>query len=149
MGPASAIGVASSAITFLEISYKFARTVYNIYDDNKPSAYEQLATVTQEMETLSAKMVDQLQPPSQSLEDLTLATLVKQCYHLSSTLLLKIKKTNPEHPKFRDVIRAAARTVFKAEEIRRLQHNLENCRSQLHLQMHLSHRYVSRSGPDS
>ena len=52
MDPASAIGVASSAIAFAEFTYKFLKVLYEVYEDGQPmglAALEEKSTKMSDM----------------------------------------------------------------------------------------------------
>jgi hypothetical protein len=142
MDPVTAIGVASSAITFLEFSYSFLRTIYGIYNENKPLAHEDLEKVALEMEDVSTQIIARAQGPGQSPEDVALISLAKQCNQISTKAIKKIAKTKPNRRNFIESLTAALKTICTQADIELLQAKLENCRGQLHLQLHIKHRYV-------
>lgn len=46
MDPASAIGVASGVLSFVEVTYKVLATVYAVYESDQVGGYDELSAAT-------------------------------------------------------------------------------------------------------
>jgi hypothetical protein len=140
MDPASAIGTASAATTFLQFSYQFVRTIYDVYDGTKPSALETLGDVAKQMKTQSSQIISQRMTSHMSQDDIAIVTLAGQCQKLSGNLVKRVEQTEASSGKLQAAVRAAIKSLINKGEIVRLQAALENSRAQLHLHFQLSSR---------
>ena len=137
MDPASAIGVASIAITFLEFTYKFTRTVFSIATDGGATEYDDLEDVCRKMRDMSLDVVSSRNATSiPSPMQIATMSLGNQCRLLAERILRKLEQTKPRNRKLIPIIKAAVKYACSKEEFSILQKNLDTCRSQLHL--HLS-----------
>jgi hypothetical protein len=143
MDPASAIGVASGAVTFAEFTYKFLSTLHSIRDAGRSLEYDELELVTNRMRDLSLDMLRELPTSNQSQSDVALANLASQCHMLSTDLLERLGRNKAESRKIGDLVKATLRSMCSKAEIERLQKNLETCRAQIHLHYAVSRRYIA------
>ncbi len=140
MDPASAIVVASGAITFAEFTYRFLGTLRAIYDAGRTLEYDELELVSNRMRDLSLDMLRELPTSNQSQSDIALANLATQCHILAGDIVNRIGKNKAASRKIGDLIKATLRTICSKDEITRLQKNLETCRAQIHLHFAVSRR---------
>jgi hypothetical protein len=141
MDPASAIGVGSSAIQFLEFTYKFTSAIFSIVTDGGPTEYNDLDHICCKMRDLSLDLVASQNATSKP-SPLQIATisLANQCRLLAERILRKLEKTRPGNRKLIPVIKAAVKYVCSKEEFSILQKNLDTCRGQLHLHLSTLHK---------
>jgi len=146
MDPASAIGVASSAITFLEFMYKFTSTVFSIVTDGGPTEYDDLEDVCRKMRDVSLD-VDSSRNTTSILSPMQIATtsLANQCRLLAERILRKLEKTKPRNRKLIPIVKAAVKYACSKEEFSILQKNLDTCRGQLHLHLSTLHKQAEQS----
>jgi hypothetical protein len=145
MDPASAIGVASGVLSFVEATYKFLSVVYAVYESDQIAGYDELAAATDMVRELSQQMLSDLAStsPGPSVGGISsVANVAQQCHSLAIDLGNRLAKTKAKNRKLGDIVKAAVRTVCSKSDIDRLQRALDSCRSQLHLQLTLDHRYA-------
>jgi len=141
MDPASAIGIASSAIAFLDITYKFLSTVYQIHDESKPLQFDTLEDVTKRMNTVSSELLAH-PVSSEDRNDAAISSLANQSHKLTVDILRRIEKTKAKGTRnLRDALAAAVRTLCNREKIISLEQELDRCRRQLHFQLTVIQRY--------
>jgi hypothetical protein len=146
MDPVSAIGIASGAITFLQVSFQFVRAVYDAYDGGKPGAYEAVGDVAEQMKTQASKLVSQNKSLHLIKDGAEIAALAVYCESLAAKIVKRVQQTKGESGRLRAAVNSAIKTLIHKGEISRLQAALDNCRAQLHLQLHLLSRYVVAQG---
>ena len=122
MDPASAIGVASGAITFLEFTYKFMTAVHTIYDERRPTEYASLEESCQQMKDLPRAFVSQSSSGGQSQDEAAIISLANQCYVLAADIIRKIEKTKARKRQLPEILKAALKSVRSRDDISRLQH---------------------------
>lgn len=141
MDPASAIGIASSSIAFLEFTYKFSTTLFSIVTDGGPVEYHGLEEVCRKMRDMSLAIESsQNATATQSPMQIAVISLSNQCRLLAERILRKLEKTKPANRKFIPVIKATVNYVCSKEEFSILQKNLDTCRGQLHLHLSTFHK---------
>ncbi|KAK1830626.1 hypothetical protein QBC39DRAFT_331433 [Podospora conica] len=149
MDPASAIGVASGVLSFVEWTYKFLTIVYDLYESGQVDGYSELATASRMVRESSDKILTDATstPAGPSDRGLTsMITVAQQSRSLAVDLENHLAKTKPKSQKMGDILKAAVRTVCSKSDIERLQRALDSCRSQLHLQLTMNgitHRYTA------
>ncbi|RFN51877.1 p-loop containing nucleoside triphosphate hydrolase [Fusarium flagelliforme] len=137
MDPASAIGVTSAVITFLEFSWKVVRNAKEIYDsaDGCPNDNLTRESVARSMQAFSRK----LQPPDPSAippEYQGICELSNECQSISSEILTisDSLKIGGEKSRYK-----ALRTGFKAwkfkKDLVQLEERLARCGDQLSLEL--------------
>src|SRR6201992_454971 len=140
MDPVIAIGVASSAITFLEFTYKFTGAIFSIVTDGKLAEYDNLDDVCCKMRDLSRDLIASQNAASiPSPMQIAVISLATQCRLLAERIIQKLEKTRPASRKLIPIVKAAVKYVCSKEEFSILQKKLDTCRGQLHL--HLSTLY--------
>ncbi|KAH6842626.1 hypothetical protein B0I37DRAFT_200687 [Chaetomium sp. MPI-CAGE-AT-0009] len=141
MDPASIIGVASGAITFVEFGYKFLFTLYTVYQDGEAIAgHQELMAVNEEMQRLSLSVLKTSSPADSSgSPSAEMAGLARLCYTLSLNLSKELAKSKPQGRGAMQMVKATIRAISSRDEIDRLQKALDNCRAQLHLHHAISH----------
>jgi hypothetical protein len=145
MDPASAIGVASGVLSFVEATYKFLSVVYAVYESDQVAGYDELAAATDMVRELSQQILNDSASisPGPSVGGISsVASVAKQCQSLAINLGSQLAKTKAKSRKLGDIVKASVRTVCSKSDIDRLQRALDSCRSQLHLQLTLDHRYA-------
>jgi hypothetical protein len=140
MEPASAIGVASSAIAFVEFSYKFLHSLYDAHYAGSAADYADLEEICNKMQPLAIEVLGTLRNPKMSQSEMAIKDLAEQCYMLSMMASTHIGKTKASGGKMGDAFKAALFAIGSRAEIKRLQANLENCRAQLHLHLAVCQR---------
>jgi len=143
MDPASAIGIASGAIAFLEFTFKFSAALFSIVTDAAPANYDGLEEACRKMRDLASDIVlSQNATIPQSPSQLAVISLSNQCRLLAERILRKLGKTKPACRKLIPIVKAAVKYVCSKEELSVLQRNLDTARSQLQLHLSTIHAYV-------
>jgi hypothetical protein len=137
MDPVSAIGVASSVITFVQLAYSFLSTIYSVYDDGQPVEHDTLGTISTHMRELSSQLISEKQS-SQRQEDIAIVSLATQCHQLAADIARRLSKSKGGKGKIMHSIKAAIKIICSKDDIARLQKSLDGCRAQLHLQLTVS-----------
>ena len=57
MDPASAIGIASAALTFLEFTYKFGNALFSIATDSGPADFDGVEETCRKMREMASEIV--------------------------------------------------------------------------------------------
>jgi glycine/serine hydroxymethyltransferase len=139
MDPVSAIGVASSIVTFVELAYSFLSTVYTVYDNERQVEHVTLETVSTKMKELSSQLISEKQF-SQSQEDVAIVSLATQCHQLAADMTRRLSKSKGVKGKITHSIKAAIKIICSKNDIARLQKTLDGCRAQLHLHLSVSNK---------
>jgi hypothetical protein len=115
-----------------------------VYESDQVAGYDELAAATDMMRDLSQQMLSDSTStsPGPSGGDISAANVAKQCHSLTVNLGSQLAKTKAKSRKLGDIVKASVRTVCSKSDIDRLQRALDSCRSQLHLQLTLDHRYA-------
>jgi hypothetical protein len=137
MDPVSAIGVASSVISFVELAYSFLSVVYDLYDNGQPVERTALETVSTNMKQLSLQLISENQS-SQKKEDVAIVSLATECHQLAADIARRLSKSQGVKGKITQSIKAAIRIMSSKDDIGRLQKTLDGYRAQLHLQLAVS-----------
>ncbi|KAK0737381.1 hypothetical protein B0T21DRAFT_410834 [Apiosordaria backusii] len=145
MDPASAIGVASSVITFVEVIYKFVSLVYSLGKDGSNTAYDEAEVVWKRMQQSSLEILQggPDQPNSTttlSAVDASISDLANECYKISLKIGVKTSRLQPKSRRRRDVFTAAVKDLLSGDEIKQLQRRLDSCCGQLHLYLSIRNR---------
>jgi hypothetical protein len=143
MDPASAIGIASAALTFLEFTYKFGNALFSIATDTGPADFDGVEETCRKMREMASDIVtSQSSSAVLSPAQLAVISLSNQCRLLADRILRKLEKTKPATRKFVPAIKAAVKYVCSKNELMVLQQNLDTCRAQLHLHLSSLHAWV-------
>jgi hypothetical protein len=143
MDPASAIGVASSAIAFLQFTYQFSTTLFSIVADGTsgPVQYDDLEEVCHKMKHMSLDIeLSQEDATAQSPMQMAVLSLSNQCRFLAERILRRLEKIKPANRKLISAIKATVKYIYSKEEFSTLQKNLDTCRGQLHLHLSTLHK---------
>lgn len=145
MDPFTAIGLASSIVQFVDFSTKLIHGAREIYDSASSDTLENrsLEAVVGEMKRLSSKL---LSPGKthQTEEEKALRRLAAECNILSNQILHLLQKIKPKDANsMRQSTWAALKNKWHEGEKLELEKRLENCRSQLELQLN----FLTRSHP--
>lgn len=143
MDPITAIGLASSVLSFIDYGAKIVSGAIEIYqsssgltDSNRGSK----AIVT-EVRQLALR----LQPPANtqlSGDEKSLCNLTTECDNIAEQIIDLIEKVEPKSRKSKgSSLRAAIKTKWYESDRRRLEERLNQCRAQLNLQLN----YLTRS----
>jgi hypothetical protein len=145
MDPFTAIGLASSIVQFVDFSTKLingAREVYNsasgMTEENKS-----LESIVNEMKQLSSKLLPTTHH-SRSEDEKALCRVAAECNILSDQILDLLGTIKPKLPKSkRQSAWAAVKNKMHEREKLELQKRLDNCHSQLELQLNFLTRLHS------
>ncbi|KAK0668551.1 hypothetical protein QBC41DRAFT_321772 [Cercophora samala] len=145
MDPASAIGAASSVITFIEVGYKFVALVYSLDKHGANDNYEEVDVIWKRMQQCSLDILEETRnPPHPTTDapaiDTSICELAEECYKLSVKLGVKIVDARPKTQKLRDLFKAALKDLLSGDEIKQLQRRLDSCCGQLHLYLSIRNR---------
>ncbi|KAK1758027.1 hypothetical protein QBC47DRAFT_132299 [Echria macrotheca] len=137
MDPLTAIGLASSILTFIDFSAKVITGAVDIYGSPSGLAVEgrSTETVVAEMRQFAAK----LQPPdasSLSGDEKSLCRLALECDSICDGIIELLEKTKPKQPKSKtSALKAGLKTKWHEGDRRKLEERLAHCRAQLSLQL--------------
>jgi len=142
MDPLTAIGLVGNILQFIDFSCKLFERARSIQRSAKGATAEDenLDDALEELTTLTSK----LKPPgyeiSQSEDEMTLYRLAKNCEDLSADIQDVLKGDRAMNPKSkRQRAFAVMKSTFHGNKKRELKRRLDDCRSQLELQLvHLS-----------
>lgn len=133
MDPASAIGVSSAVLTFVDFGFKIVRGAVNMYgatDSTAECMWSNPHDVAEKMKLLAFQM----QPPTTSertYKENELCDLAVTCQALAKELSALFQKIQPKDSKSkRQCIWAATKLLLKEDQITGLEKRLEACRSQ-------------------
>ncbi|KAK0748990.1 hypothetical protein B0T18DRAFT_96185 [Schizothecium vesticola] len=150
MEPASAIGIASAAICFVEFTYKFTSTLFSLVTEGTATDHDSLEDTCRKMRDMSRDILLSPNPAAPlSPEQRALASLSIQCRMLADRILRKLEKVKPANRKVMTVVKAAVRLVCSKEEFATLQKNLDMCRGQLHLHLSMLHNAAIQAALDN
>ena len=147
MDPLTAIGLASSIVQFVDFSTKLIHGAREIYDSVSGETEENrsLEAVVSEMERLSSKLLSP-NNPQQTEDERALCRLAAECNILSDQILGLLEKIKPKDAKSkRQSAWAAVKNKLHEREKLELEKRLENCRSQLELQLNFLTRFHTLS----
>ncbi|KAG7100749.1 hypothetical protein HYQ46_001760 [Verticillium longisporum] len=136
MDPASAIGVASAVISFVDFGIKIIRGAIQIYGDaNRDNDWQTPEDVAKKMTNLARN----LRQPSgfgATPDEGEIAELAKTCMTLAERLAALFKSLQPKDARSkRQCLWAAAKAKLKQADVEDLEKKLGTCRDQL--QLHL------------
>jgi sensor domain CHASE-containing protein len=137
MDPLAAIGLASAIVQFVDYSTTIIHGAKEIYDSATGSTKENqsLEDVVIEMQHLSQKL-DYPQNAQQTDDEVALSRLAAECKILSDQILGLLTNIKPKNVKSkRQVLWAALKNKWNERDKQELEKRLENCRSQLELQL--------------
>ncbi|KAJ4179669.1 hypothetical protein NW767_014574 [Fusarium falciforme] len=136
MDPVSAVGLASSIITFIEFGSKLLKGAKEIRDSANDSLKknESREVIAEAMKEAVAKLKTP-DPVRIPLEQQKLCDLAVKCSDLSNRILELLQKIKPKNKMRLRVYRASYRAWRKEDEIRVLEESLRDCRSQLALSL--------------
>ena len=137
MDPLTAISLASAIIQFIDFSSKLVGGAREIYASAAGATEENqsLDVVTSEMRQLASRLVP-LKNDGQTEDERALSRLATECKIVSDQLeglLGKLRSSEPKS-KARSVWISLKSKLYEREKME-LQKRLENCRSQLELQL--------------
>jgi hypothetical protein len=137
MDPLTAISLASSVVQFVDYSTKVIHGAVEIYGSvsGTTEQNQRLETITGELQALSLKLVlpDGVQ---QSDDERALSRLAAECDIVSKQILDLLKKIKPKDLESkRQSVWAAIKSKWSDREKQELEERLNNCRSQLGLQL--------------
>ena len=96
--------------------------------------YDTIDKTCEHMQDFALEIMGALPTKDPSKSDVSIGKLAEQCYMISTAMHQRIGTTKHAGGKMGTLFKAALRAICSRAEISRLQENLENCRSQLHLQ---------------
>ena len=137
MDPLTAIGLVGNILAFIDFSTKLLKTAKQVYDSSHGTLEENKSreVVVREMEQLSAGL---LTPKATVLSegDANLETLARECHEISIQLISLLNKIKPKDPdSVGQSVISALKNKHYAKDREGLEMRLENCRSQLDLQL--------------
>ena len=137
MDPVTAIGLVSSILTFVSFSTKLVSGAIKIHESLDGALEENRSreVIAREMKSFAARLL----PPDDSRlagEEKDLCALAKECRAISGKLVGLLDKVKPKDPGSKSQsLWAALKTKVYESERADLEQRLENCRSQLELQL--------------
>jgi hypothetical protein len=137
MDPFTAIGLASNILSFIDFSAQLINGAREIYDSTAGTTEDNKSreAIVSEMKIFSSKLL----PPDDSQlsgDEKALCRLAAECNILSSQILDLLGKIKPKDPKSKSQsFWAALKNKVHEKEKLELEKRLENCRSQLELQL--------------
>lgn len=145
MDPASAIGVASGVLTFIDFTSKFISTINGIYNSSsgQTMAHETLEDVTRKMRELSERLVFDKPSLELSSDEIVINSLASHCSQFAHEIIVRLERTKVKkgHSLIQSV-KAASKIIWTKEEVNSLQENLDRCVGHLLLQWTVVQRYV-------
>ncbi|KAI8654291.1 NACHT domain-containing protein [Fusarium sp. Ph1] len=147
MDPVSAIGLASTIITFIDLGSKLLKGAKEIRDSANDSLEknESREVIAEAMTEFVAKLKTP-EPAQISPEQQKLCDLAVKCNDLSQRILELLNKIKPKNKKPLHVYRAAFQAWRKEDDIKVLEKSLSDCRSQLALSLsHLASKNSAES----
>jgi hypothetical protein len=148
MDPASAIGVASAVLTFIDFARELLSTVHSVYTSStgKTLAHKTLEDVTLEMQRLSGALASHKPTMDQSKDELAMTSLADRCSKLSSEILAHLEQTKAKKGNhgysFIECVKAASKNIWTKKEVLRLQENLDQCMTLLLQQWTVLEKYL-------
>lgn len=111
------IGLASSILAFLDVSYRIVRGTYEIYGSISGATQENThaAIIVQDLE----KVVGGLKGNAQKINDPELIELSQKCHSLSRDLVALLGKLQAKDGSRRESLRAAFAVWRKQDDVRR------------------------------
>ncbi|OHE92815.1 hypothetical protein CORC01_11893 [Colletotrichum orchidophilum] len=131
-----AAGLASSILTFIDISYKIAKGTYEIYKSATGATAENahVSNVITDLQRATAE----LGPSSNERHDPELAHLSEQCRGLSNDLLKLLARLERREKKLLQSFKAAVVGARKQKDIASIERRLDQYRQQILLHLTLS-----------
>jgi hypothetical protein len=139
------IGLMSNVLEFMDHRYKFVTFAKNIYDSTtgKIRDHERLEEFTTSMQELSTRLDVKRPGAEQSDDERNLSRLALDCRKLAEETLLLLRKTKAKKEQsFLESAKAAFRTMLKKDEIMKMERRLDQCQSQLDLQLTVMMRFA-------
>jgi len=143
MDPMTAVSLASAIVQFIDYSTKLVDAASDIHRSASGTSLENqnIEFVVSEVKALSLR----LDPPrtGQPTDDeQALCRLAAECRILSGQILDLLEKIKPKNPKSkRQSVWSAIKTMWNDREMKELGQRLQNCRSQLELQLNFLMRF--------
>jgi hypothetical protein len=149
MDPASAIGIASSVITFADLTYKFIAAVKKIHDTTSNQLLESQTreTMIERMDNLASKMVFNKPLVDQHEEEKAINQIAWECRRISGEITTHLRKIEPKKDSkgnysLKESIKGAAKGMWTEKYLNNLQLSLDACMTQLLRQKMILERYV-------
>jgi hypothetical protein len=145
MDPMTAIGLTSAIVQFIDYSTRLVDAASDIHRSASGTSLENqnIEFVMSELKALSLR----LDPPrtGQPTDDeQALCRLAAECRILSDQILSLLEKIKPRNPKSkRESFWSAIKTMWNDREMKELVQRVQNCRSQLELQLNFLMRFFS------
>jgi hypothetical protein len=136
MDPATAIGVSSAVLTFVDVGAKIVRGAIHIYGaTNSDTEWENPRDVAAKMHLLARR----LRVPTTrelTMDEEELCELAGQCQALSQELAELFKSILPKNSKSnRQCLWSAAKLKLKDDQVSGLEKRLDSCREQFELHL--------------
>lgn len=145
MDPASAIGLVSSVITFIDFGYELITAAREVHASatGTTAANDHINFLNTRMEAVAKDLAVAKSSRGMSADTQRLAELADKCLTLSNDLkkLLDKLRANNRNSK-RQVFSVIVNNVRKKDEKKELEARLDQCRQQLHLQLSHTTRLV-------
>lgn len=128
-----AVGLASSILTFIDISYKVLRGTYEIHNavSGATSENTHISVVTRDLE----EVTDKLNVDPRKLGDPKLIEISKKCHALSQDLSKLLRKLQAKDDSRRESFKAAWAVMRKQSDVKKLEERLDRYRSEIELRL--------------
>lgn len=135
MDPASALGVASAAITFIDFGFKLTRGTFEVYKSATGSTESNtnIKAITQDLRNFTADLNNDFVGSTE--HEKAIRDIAAKCCTLSDKLLKILQRLTVSEKSWRKSLKAKFHGMIKQDEIDDLQAELDRYRS--HLLMHL------------
>jgi hypothetical protein len=134
MDPITAIGFASSIITFVDFGYQLVTGTLEVLDQGSSSEHSAIATVTEDLSRVAKDIRVENAPVGRAEHVLALRELAVKCEDLSKELLALLKSLRVEDgssaPRL-DALKVALRGMRKKAKVTELERRLDMYRQQV------------------
>ena len=142
MDPLTAIGLASNILSFIDFATKVVAGAVAIHGSASGLTKENRTSkaIATQMRSLSS-VLQQARDTQPTGEEKALYALAAECHDLSGKIIGLVEKTKPKDSKSKiSSLRAGIKSIWYETDRRRLEEQLDHCRSQLSVQLD----YLSR-----
>ena len=144
MDPLTVLGLVGNIVQFIDFSFKLIEGARSIQKSAKGATGEDesLDDILEELTALTSKLTQPGFDSPQSEDEATLYRLAKNCQDLSDEIRDVLKGCRATDPKSkRQRALAVAKSAFHGSKKRELKKRLDDCRSQLEMQLVYLNRF--------
>ena len=137
MDPASALGVASAVITFIDFGFKLTRGTFEIYKSTTGSTENNahINAITQDLRDVTLDLYQNFAGSTE--HEKAIKNIAAECRALSDKILKILQRLTISEKSWRKSLKAKFQGLIKEEDINSLQSELDRYRSQLFLHLEL------------